>query len=272
MKKNIQKVRARVVKAKEIELTKRLHMYSILENYYQDVNWSEFQHDLSEKTHVILLENPETGICGFSTILCKEIVVDGKSVTAVFSGDTILEKRFWGSPALGIQFLVYLWRLRLRNPFKPVYWLLISKGYKTYLLMANNFAWYFPHIKRETPEFEKNLMLKFYSSKFGKNYDHQTGIINFGSKATAKLKSNVAPISKELSGQVPKIGFFEAKNPHWQEGNELACVARMTFLMPVQYVLKKIFSRNKKLKLGTQPIYTDESRTGQILAESSNAR
>ena len=40
-------------------------------------------------------------------------------------------------------------KLRIKYPFNELYWLLISKGYKTYLLLANNYYVYYPNIKDE---------------------------------------------------------------------------------------------------------------------------
>ena len=72
-----------------------------------------------------------------------------------------LNKQFWGSPALGIQFLIYLWKLKIKSITRPVYWFLISKGYKTYLLMANNFSEHYPRFEKSTPTFEKKTDARF---------------------------------------------------------------------------------------------------------------
>jgi hypothetical protein len=40
-------------------------------------------------------------------------------------------------------------KLRVKYPFNEFYWLLISKGYKTYLLLANNYYVYYPNVNGE---------------------------------------------------------------------------------------------------------------------------
>jgi hypothetical protein len=36
----------------------------------------------------------------------------------------------------------------------------------------------------------------------------------------------------------PRVAFFAESNPDWREGVELACIARMTLVMPVHYAIK----------------------------------
>lgn len=239
------KVKARVVRARDISLVSRRKMYSIFEIYYDGVSWNGFQKDLDEKDDVILLEHAVDGICGFSTLQCKRIQAEGKEVIGIFSGDTILERKYWGSPALGIKFLAYLWTLKLKNPTTDVYWFLISKGYKTYLLMANNFTHAFPDYQKPTPAFEKSLMDKFYSEKYPAHYRPDANTIVFDGVETARLKNQVAPIVSSMRTPGSRIAFFEQINPGWQNGDELACIARMSFTMPVRYALKKCFRRNR---------------------------
>ncbi len=51
---------------------------------------------------------------------------------AFFSGDTIIEKEYWGNRALTCAMYRYIVSFKLRYPLVPVYWILISKGFKTY--------------------------------------------------------------------------------------------------------------------------------------------
>lgn len=48
-------------------------------------------------------------------------------------------QRFWGRRSLGVAFLIYMFKKKLARPSVPLHCFLISRGYKTYLLMANNF-------------------------------------------------------------------------------------------------------------------------------------
>lgn len=239
-------VKALIKPVSETTECDRRSMFEVFSKYYLKVSWSQFNDDLAAKDHVILLFNRKTKrICGFSTLVSKDMQASSGRVIGVFSGDTVLEKEHWGSPVLGLYFLGYLFMLKVKNPFTPVYWFLISKGYKTYLMMAKNFSTHYPSPLAQTPALEKSLMDAFYTEKFGHRYNAETGIIqNCGDADACRLGISVAPITDAMAAKNKLIGFFAARNPDWQEGDELACLAKMSFDMPLRYALKKLM-RNK---------------------------
>lgn len=235
MRKELKASTVRIKKLKRPEIER---MYQLFSEYYQNHTLQSFEHDLYEKNHVILLRDAkDRSLQGFSTLLRVPLKKAGKNVLGVYSGDTVINKEYWGSSALGIEFLLYLWKLKMKRPGTAVYWFLISKGYKTYLLMSKNFATYFPRYDRETPKVYRDLMNDFYGSKFSKNYHPDTGLITYEGKACA-LKEHVADITPDLLKN-PHIAFFNQMNPHWDKGDELTCIAKMTVWMPFKYALKK---------------------------------
>lgn len=215
-------------------------MYSIFSKYYINHNKKQFASDLFEKDHVILLRDAkQKTIQGFSTLLKVDLKKFGYNAIGIYSGDTVLEKEYWGNKALGIAFLRYFWIEKVKNPFRPVYWFLISKGYKTYLLMANNFKTHYPRVEKATPIQYKKLMDLFYGYRFSKDYKAELGTIEFD-HTTCCLKEKVAEITEDLFKN-KKVQFFAKMNPHWDRGGELACIAEMTLFMPLQYFIKKTF-------------------------------
>ncbi|MBX9765941.1 MAG: hypothetical protein K2X47_01605 [Bdellovibrionales bacterium] len=214
-------------------------MYQLMARYYENHTEEQFQKDLFEKDDVILLKDRRSGyLQGFSTLVHRQIKTTGQTVYGVFSGDTVIEQDYWNGTALGKVFLKYLALAKIKHPFTPLYWFLISKGYKTYLMMANNFAEYAPRFDKPTPAHFQDLMNAFYRERFGDHYDARSGLIRFEG-ATCKLKINVAAVTPDLMSN-PRIRFFSEKNPNWDRGDELACVAKMTFLMPLKYGIKAI--------------------------------
>lgn len=226
-------VRVKSLKRHEIE-----RMYTLFSDYYENHTLQTFEHDLFEKNHVIVLRDKrDKSLQGFSTLLRVPLKKAGKDVIGVYSGDTVIHKDYWGSKALGIEFLKYLWKLKMKKPGTAVYWFLISKGYKTYLLMANNFATHYPRCEAQTPPEYKALMKEFYEKKFGEHYLPEKDLIVYQGKACA-LKDHVADITDDLLKD-PRIKFFQDSNPDWHSGNELTCIAKMTVWMPFKYALKK---------------------------------
>ena len=120
-------------------------MWAVFSRYYAAVDRARFDADLSAKDDVLLLRDTGDGsLQGFSTIEVYSRRVDGRPFVAVYSGDTVVEEAYWGQTALQRTFFTYLMKTKLRNPTRPVYWYLISKGYKTYLLLARNVPNHFP--------------------------------------------------------------------------------------------------------------------------------
>ena len=215
----------------------RARMLALIRAYYDGVTEAQFLADLEKKDAVILLRDGGHIIRGFSTLVSLRVEVEGRFVRGVFSGDTVLDKDHWGSRALGRAFLRYLLLEKLRAPAEPLYWLLISKGYKTYLMMANNFAEHYPRYERRVPARVRRVMDAFYAALYPHAYDAATGLIE-APRDAARLKSAVAPIPARLMEDNPRVAFFERHNPRWRQGCELACIARMTVWMPLRFALK----------------------------------
>lgn len=238
------KVRAEIVEVTALTKSDKERMYDVFSKYYNNHNLTTFLRDLSEKNHVILLRDAaDRRIQGFSTLLKVEINNSGKRAIGIYSGDTVLEKEYWGTAALGVSFLKYLWLQKIKNPFRPVYWFLISKGYKTYLLMANNFKTCFPRYDQETPAHYQQIMDEFYRSRFHELYNSKTGIVEV-EESSCRLREKVAEVTPALLSN-PKIAFFAARNPNWERGHELTCLAKMTLTMPLEYVVKKTFKKRR---------------------------
>lgn len=237
--KSIAEVTAKIRSVENLSSLEIERMYQLMQLYYENVNLEQFKADLLEKDHVILLCDKNTqGIQGFSTLLKVPMTIGKRQMIGVYSGDTVLNKAYWGTSSLGKAFLQYLWQVKVMNLNKPIYWFLISKGYKTYLLMANNFKTHYPRFERQTPSHFKAIMDAFYSKKFSDSYIAEKDLIHID-KPSCHLRDNVATI-QEAHLKLPRVKFFQERNPHWHQGDELTCIAEMTLLMPLTYALKKM--------------------------------
>lgn len=251
-------MRAKILSINDLTENQINSMFRLMNEYYEHVTCENFRNDLFEKQKVILLVERDESIRGFSTIIQTTMNSAGKSFIAIYSGDTVLEKKYWGNGILAMAFGRYLIEVKLKNPMTSVYWFLISKGYKTYLLMTNNFSVHYPRFEKGTPRSYQTVMEEFYGQRFGKLYDSKRNLIRFDQDKISYLKISVADITEELRRN-PRIAFFEKANPDWKEGAELACVAKVTMWIPLRYVFKRFF----KLFKATKP-----SRRFEALSES----
>lgn len=222
-------------------------MYEIFRQYYGNTDLDTFLADMSRKTGVFMIRRrSDREIVGYSTVALMDLTLQGRKVKGVFSGDTIIEREYWGSRALVFSFFLYLVRVILRYPTTPVFWLLISKGYKTYLLLANNFFRFYPHPEGQYTEYE-SLVQEYADKLFPNCFDAERKVLDFG-ESYQFLIGDVAPITEEMRNRYPRIAFFEQCNPDWQKGNELPCVGRIGISDSLRYV----FRLTKKIRADRQ--------------------
>jgi len=231
-------LKGKIVPVSSLNSSDRSAMYGLMECYYDNIERERFNRDLDEKKDVILLlAGKGEEIKGFSTLMHVETVVNGRKARAIFSGDTVVDEAYWGQRILGRMFLSYLFTQKIKNPLLPLYWLLISKGYKTYLLMANNFIEHYPRHEKPTPKNKQKLIDAFATQLFGDSYCEESGCCRFP-ESLGQLREGVAPLKKEEVDGNSRIQFFLENNPGWIEGEELVCLARMSWSMPVSYLAK----------------------------------
>ncbi len=242
-----QLLRCKFYKVDNISVKKILCMFNIFDRYYENANLETFTKDLSKKTGAFIVTNKSSGkIVGFSTWAEYEFDYKGKKALGIFSGDTILEKAYWGDKSLQNAFGKRILILAILNLYRPAFWLLISKGYKTYMLLANNFYVHYPHYKNKYPHLKAavNEYAKFLYPEY---FNPETGLLDFG-ETYQRLKGDVASISDE-ERQNPKIEFFEKINPTWDKGTELICIGSLS-IASIYYYMKKqlLISATKLLK------------------------
>jgi len=227
-------------------------MHQLFSGFYENADAQTFLRDLSKKDGAILVRDKQTKeIRGFTTVK-KVPLWDGKrDAIGVFSGDTILDPTCWGDRTLKDGFTRYLLSLWLTSFGTPLYWLLISKGYKTYMLLAKNFVNYYPrHDAPADPKLAR--LVQAYSEKlFPGKYDKQRGILDFGEGAQ-RLRNEVAPITAQMRLADPAINYFAYRNPGWTRGHELPCVAEISISLLKPYLVKE--QRKSISSVATMPM------------------
>lgn len=251
------KISASVVAVNSLSESNIETMHKLMNTCYTGLSRENFKRDLEGKSHVIVINETVGGkIVGFSTLKTFSFQIDGIKSIGVFSGDTVVAKQYWGNVALQIAFLKHLCTLKWKNRDKKIYWFLISKGYKTFLLMANNFSNYYPSKDTPTPEPIAKAMNEVYQQLFPGRWQNTTGIIKHGEEDYA-LTEGVAAPSQRLHETNENVKFFVENNPGWEEGDELACMAEMSYSVLTNYLKKKLvnmafghdYKRIKNLKL-----------------------
>jgi hypothetical protein len=217
------KLESQTLSVRELQPECIAQMEQLMRAHYEGVSGSQFLADLRAKQWVILLRD-QGQLCGFSTQVLFDYPLAGRPARILFSGDTIIEKNHWGSLALPVAWGRLMLSLCAARPDSELFWLLTSKGYKTYRFLPVFFHRFYPCCDGETPAFEKALLEGVAGQRFGKRFDPAGGILRAEAGAQ-RLREGIADID---AGRLrdPHVAFFQKMNPGHLRGDELVCLAR----------------------------------------------
>jgi hypothetical protein len=205
----------------------REEMLQLHRRYYLHVARERFRRDLSEKDWVLLMLDAAGRVGGFSTARLLPVSVDGQKRVFLFSGDTVMDRPYWSTSVLPACYCHLMARLIRDEGESDLHWFLITKGYRTYRYLPVYFREFFPRADAPTPAGVQRLLDAVARHKFGTAYDPATGVISTPGERDA--------LTKELAAVPPHrqrdrhVAFFLRRNPGHAEGNELACLARISY-------------------------------------------
>jgi hypothetical protein len=223
----VMKLEGLLVPVAALTRSQRHAMFDLMDRHYENIKPATFAADLEEKQWVILLRDPQSQeLCGFSTQVLMDVLVAGRLVKALFSGDTIVARERWGDQALA-----HVWgRLALslmdQDGATELYWFLISKGYKTYRFLPLFFHEFYPRHDQVTPDWARDVIDALAGCRYPRAYDHCAGIVRT-STGKDRLRPGIAEITPERQRD-PHVRFFLERNPGHAQGDELCCLAPLT--------------------------------------------
>jgi hypothetical protein len=217
-------MRGRLVAREDLAEAERESMLALLTAHFQGVTPERFAADLGEKNWVLLLED-EAGLRGFSTLQIYETAKpDGEPITVVYSGDTIVERGAWATAALPKCWIAAVRALRERHPRGPLYWLLLTSGYRTYRFLPVFWREFWPCHGAATPPEIRTLMDFLADQRFGPLYLREKGIVRFPEPQVLREGWDEIPTGRLAD---PHVAFFLERNPGWVQGDELVCLTEI---------------------------------------------
>jgi len=200
-------------------------MFRVFSENFDGATMEIFERDLSNKNWVILLSDAETKeLEGFSTLALYETEFNGKPISVVYSGDTIIRREYWGTPELPKSWIHTVLEKSV-NMVQPLYWLLISSGYKTYRFLTVFYKEFYPRHDKPTPVEMQAIMEHLATQRFGADYLCEKGVVRFKDGATP-LRDGIAEVTEERLHD-PHVAFYIAKNPGHVNGDELVCITQI---------------------------------------------
>jgi hypothetical protein len=221
---NTRRLSSQVLPIQEIDADFTTKLYRLFAAGYDNVSPARFASDLAEKDFVVVLRDTESGEPrGFSTQQILRITVDGKPVRALFSGDTIIDPDYWGEQELVRGWCRVVGQLLAEETDIPLYWLLISKGFRTYLYLPVFYHEFWPRHDHLTPNSAQRILDALAKSKWPVHYEPSNGLLQFP-QSLGNLKSEIADIP-DARMEDPDVKFFLQRNPTYLQGTELVCLA-----------------------------------------------
>lgn len=211
----------RLLPRTDLSKSQRVAMLALMQKHFVGVTAGPFERDLSEKNWVVLLEDGAGRVRGFTTLLLYTTTFHGSTVRVVYSGDTIVDREAWGSTALARTWLAAVkgWLAECRT---PLYWLLITSGFRTYRFLP--VFW-----RRFWPRFEASmrppLLDALARERFGERFDAVTGLVRL--EYPQVLRNGLKEIPPYRLTD-PDVRFFADANPGYAQGDELVCLCPLT--------------------------------------------
>jgi hypothetical protein len=202
----------------------RDEMFALLTCHFDGVTREQFERDLAEKNWVVEIRR-DGRLLGFSTLLVSEAQLDGHSLTAIYSGDTIVAPEAWGSSTLARTWIAAVQHLRTAFPARPCYWLLLTSGFRTYRFLPVFWREFFPREAAPTPRYEHRLLDHLAKARYGEKYDAASGIVRFPHPQRLRGPLGTVPPGRAANADV---AFFLARNPSHADGDELACLTEIS--------------------------------------------
>ncbi len=199
-------------------------MFVLLARHFEGVSHEQFARDLAGKNRVVLIRRGGV-LVGFSTLAVQESEVEGRTVTVVTSGDTIMAPEAWGTTALPRAWISAVGDLRREFPRGRLYWLLITSGFRTYRFLPVFWRNFWPRCDAETPADKARLMRHLAHERFGAEFIGDAGIVRF-----ARPQRLRGPLAEVPSGRTldRHVAFFLQCNPGHVNGDELVCLAELS--------------------------------------------
>jgi hypothetical protein len=202
-------------------------MYALMNENYDCVGRDSFEADLRKKQLAGLLVDEGQVIQGFSTFSINPGGCGTLQYNVLFSGDTIISQGFRGTQELVRGWCRTVGGILASEPGKPLYWLLISKGDRTYMYLPLFFRRYTPALEEcREPGDLRDIADACARKVFGNFWSPERGTLHFP-ESRGQMKPELIESTWSRKDN-PHVGFFLSKNPGFGQGDELVCMAEIS--------------------------------------------
>lgn len=236
-----------IVKRDHLSADQERSMYRLLSNQFDGVSESRFQSDLDNKNWVVLMRDPTScRLMAFSTIALYDRRHEGRDISIVCSGDTVVDPAGWGERSFAASWMAAVEYLRRHYAKGPLYWLLITSGYRTYRYLPVLARDFYPCFRSPTPAKIRQLMDALARDRFGSNYLPDKGLVRFLQPQVLRAELKGIPASRLKE---PHVAFFAARNSKHAAGDELVCLAEFSLANCTPLAYRLLARGNRELSV-----------------------
>lgn len=207
-----------------LDAAQRQQLFELMRRHYIGVDAERFRHDLEEKNWVLLLHDSAGTLRGFSSLLKYHARIQGHPITVIFSGDTIVEQRYWGSRALPRTWIRAVRSLHTDKDPSDLYWLLLTAGFRTYRFLPLFWRRFYPQPQSGDVQL-RYLRDRLASDRFGRAFDPVSGVVRLA--AHYRIEPRLGGPDAAARRRDTHIDYFLTSNPGHVHGDELACIASL---------------------------------------------
>lgn len=200
-------------------------LFSLYATYYAPTDETAFRRDLARKSYCIILSDGAGRVCGFSTVARRDLMTTVGAVTVLFSGDTVIDRAHWGEQTLPFTWIEAAGRIKADRPHLPLYWLLITKGHRTYRYLPA-FAQVF-HPQNGGDPALCILAGDIAAQMFGDRFDPDRGVLRPDPDCPTALRPEFAGLDPGRQARL-QVQAFLARNPGHARGEELVCLCELS--------------------------------------------
>lgn len=195
---------------------------------------------LRQAPEVFLCRDAQGRLRAFGSFQILQASWEGKPYGLFYTHWTAIDPSWRGKRLVQRIGLRYYLRYRLRHPTTPLYWLVCTSTYKSYLLLARNFADAWPRRHQPWPAREKSLCEQGMRQLGYGELHPQTGVLH--RDGSSRYTDGVVDDPALLAD--PDIAFYAALNPGHRSGDTLPCLAPLN--------LRNWLYMGKRLAVGTK--------------------
>lgn len=215
----------RIRAPREMSAAERRELYQLMLDHYEHVERNDFERDLCEKQWVIC-SSAAGKILGFTTLMRLHAQWGGERLTALYSGDTVLDPTIWGSGGWTRAWGRLAATLMSEMNGEPLYWLLLTATHRTYRFLPTFLQEFYPRPAMETPAAFQGRMQALAQAKFGSSYLASQGIVR--TDRPLRVRAERREMAQE--GLADKhAAFFAERNPGYLQGDYLVCIGDLSF-------------------------------------------